>query len=61
MQMVVQAVKNGATTGTQIRNSLLGMAGFEGISGITHFNPDGEAEKKVFILQIKNGSLKQIN
>ncbi|MHB8481719.1 MAG: penicillin-binding protein activator [Nitrospiria bacterium] len=61
MQMILQAVKNGATTGSQIRNSLLGMAGFEGVSGTTHFRPDGEAEKKLFILQVKNGSLHQIN
>ncbi|MBI1820946.1 MAG: penicillin-binding protein activator [Nitrospirae bacterium] len=61
MELILQALKNGATTGNQVRNSLLGITGFEGVSGINRFSPDGEGEKKPFILQIKNGRLQQIN
>ncbi len=61
MDLILQALKNGATTGNQVRNSLLGITGFEGVSGINRFSQDGEGEKKPFILQVKNGRLQQIN
>lgn len=61
MQMILQSVKGGASTGSQIKSAILEIKSFDGVSGTTRFRPDGEAEKKVFILQIKNGRFTQVN
>ncbi|MFI5305606.1 MAG: penicillin-binding protein activator, partial [Nitrospiria bacterium] len=61
MNIIIQAITNGAANGAQIRAALLSMAPYEGVAGTIQFRPDGESEKKPFILQIKNGKLQQIN
>jgi branched-chain amino acid transport system substrate-binding protein len=61
MNMIIQAIKNGAVTGGQVRSAILGMNPYEGVTGTTRFGASGEAEKKAFILQIKNGKLHQVN
>ena len=60
-RMILQVIKGGATLGYQIRTGLLEMPPYEGVTGLTKFNPNGEAEKKVFIIEIRSGSLHQIN
>lgn len=61
MNMILQAKKNGATTGAEVRSALLGLNPYDGAAGTIRFSSSGEAEKKPFILQIKNGKLHQIN
>lgn len=61
MNMIIQAIKNGAVTGGEVKRAILGMNPYEGVTGTTRFGPSGEAEKKPFIIQIKNGKLHQVN
>jgi ABC-type branched-subunit amino acid transport system substrate-binding protein len=61
MTMIIQAIKNGAVTGGQVKSAILGMNPYEGVTGTTRFGSSGEAEKKPFIIQIKNGKLHQVN
>jgi ABC-type branched-subunit amino acid transport system substrate-binding protein len=52
---LVQGLKNGATTGDRLREELTGMAGYSGVSGLTGFGPDGDAQRRLSWIQIRNG------
>jgi branched-chain amino acid transport system substrate-binding protein len=60
-KMVLDAVKSGATHPEQIREALVATKDFQGASGLTAFRPDGEAEKRGFLIQVKDGKFVQIN
>lgn len=61
MRMILDALEHGATTGQEIRQHLLKIKEFPGASGLMTMTPVGEAEKKLFLIQIKNGQFVQIN
>jgi len=59
-RMILAALQRGITTGPALRNYLLGVRDFAGASGHLNFTPEGEMEKKLFIIQIRNGRFVQI-
>ncbi len=61
MMMIAVGIRAGATTGSALRDYLLRNKDFHGASGQTTFRPDGDAEKKPFIIQIRDGRFVQIN
>jgi len=52
---LVQGLKNGATNGDRLREELTRMAGYSGVSGLTGFGPDGDAQRRLSWIQIRNG------
>ncbi len=59
--MVLDAIKKGAYQPGLIRDSLAVTRDFPGASGRTTFSLEGEAEKKLFLIEVKNGDFIQIN
>jgi branched-chain amino acid transport system substrate-binding protein len=50
-----------AATREDIREALLGVYNFPGVTGATSFGANGEAEKILYLLQIQKGDIVQIN
>jgi ABC-type branched-subunit amino acid transport system substrate-binding protein len=48
-------------TREQLRQALASLRGFPGVTGVTGFTPQGEAEKPLFLLQVQDGTVVQIN
>ena len=48
-------------TRQELRHALAGMRNYPGVTGMTTFTPGGDAEKVLFLLQVQNGSIVQIN
>ena len=44
----------------QMRDGLMGVMGFDGISGLTSFGLDGKPNKIPFILTVRKGEIQQI-
>ena len=61
VQMILLALKGGATRRDQIRDYLTQVREFHGASGITTFHPSGQVEKRLFVIQVKNGKFVQVN
>ncbi len=59
--IIITAIKGGATSRSDIRSAIAGTRDFEAVSGYISEIKDGEAIKKPFLIQIKNGKLVQIN
>jgi ABC-type branched-subunit amino acid transport system substrate-binding protein len=59
-KILLSALLSGITAGPALRDYLLTVKDFAGASGRLNFTPNGEAEKKLFIIQIKNGRFVQI-
>jgi ABC-type branched-subunit amino acid transport system substrate-binding protein/predicted negative regulator of RcsB-dependent stress response len=53
--LVIQAIKAGGTTGERVRDELTKINGYHGVSGVTGFGPQGEAQRRLSWIQIKNG------
>lgn len=61
VQMILLALKSGAVQPDQIRDYLAQVREFHGASGVTTFHPNGQLEKKLFVLQVRNGRMVQVN
>ena len=61
VQMILLALKGGATRPDQVKGYLGQVRGFHGASGITTFHPKGQVEKQIFVIQVKNGKYVQVN
>jgi ABC-type branched-subunit amino acid transport system substrate-binding protein len=59
--ILAQALQNGAKTRQALRDALLNVRDFPGVSGTTSFNADGDAAKIPFLLSIQNGRIVQLN
>jgi ABC-type branched-subunit amino acid transport system substrate-binding protein/predicted negative regulator of RcsB-dependent stress response len=59
--MIAQVLQNGAKTRTQLRDGLMQVQNFAGISGATTILPDGNVEKTPYLLTIQNGQIVQLN
>jgi ABC-type branched-subunit amino acid transport system substrate-binding protein/TolA-binding protein len=59
--IVAQALQDGATTRSALRDALHNVHNFPGVSGTTSFNADGDATKIPFLLSIQNGRIVQLN
>jgi ABC-type branched-subunit amino acid transport system substrate-binding protein len=53
--MLVRGLKNGATSGDRLRDEVTRMVGFSGVSGLTGFGADGDAQRRFSWIQIRNG------
>jgi ABC-type branched-subunit amino acid transport system substrate-binding protein len=61
LMMIVQVLQAGAQTRLQLRDGLLQIRDFPGVSGTTSFDPDGNAVKILYLLTIRNGRIVQLN
>lgn len=61
LTMLVQtAMESGVNSRSDLRNALAGKRIFEGVTGRTMFDPDGNAQKELVFLTIKNGEFREI-
>jgi branched-chain amino acid transport system substrate-binding protein len=58
-RLLSQAMQ-GAQSRDEVRSKLSGINGYDGVSGETSFNGTGNAEKKVPVMKIEKGRLKQL-
>ncbi len=54
-RLAVEAIKHGATTGEAIRDYLLMQHDLPALSGPSGFSPDGTLNRRVFLIQVKQG------
>jgi len=59
-RIILTGLQRGITNGSSLRDYLSTVRDFPGASGRLNFTPEGESEKKLFIIQIKNGRFVQI-
>jgi len=45
---------------TQLKDALLHMTEYQGLTGLMRFNPEGDAQKKLYLLKIKGDSFEEI-
>ncbi len=59
--MLLEAFKQGATTGTQIKNFLTNLKNFPGVTGNLSFDTNGDVQKGgIYLFQVKNGKYVKI-
>jgi ABC-type branched-subunit amino acid transport system substrate-binding protein len=61
MEMILSSLLQGARSRKEILDGILSLQNFPGVSGLTRVLPNGEMEKKLFLIQVEGGSFKQIN
>ncbi|MGZ8382914.1 MAG: penicillin-binding protein activator [Nitrospira sp.] len=54
-RLTVEAIKRGATTGEAIRDYLMMQHDLPSLSGPSGFSPDGTLNRRVFLIQVKQG------
>jgi branched-chain amino acid transport system substrate-binding protein len=59
--IIAQALQEGAKTPDELRDALLQVRDFPGVSGTTSFDASGNAVKIPFLLTIQNGRIVQLN
>jgi branched-chain amino acid transport system substrate-binding protein len=59
--MLAQVLKEGAKTRSQLRDGLLQVQEFAGVSGTTSMLPDGDADKIPYLLTVQGGRIVQLN
>jgi branched-chain amino acid transport system substrate-binding protein len=59
--MCAQVLKAGARTPAQLRDGLLHVRDFDGVSGLTTMGPTRDAEKVPYLLTVKGGQIVQLN
>jgi ABC-type branched-subunit amino acid transport system substrate-binding protein len=59
--IVVQLLRAGARTRLELRDKLLQLRDFPGVTGLTSMDPDGNAIKIPYLLSVKNGRIIQLN
>jgi branched-chain amino acid transport system substrate-binding protein len=59
--MCAQVLQAGARTPAQLRDGLLRVRNFAGVSGLTSMGTQGDAEKVLYLLTVKGGQIVQIN
>lgn len=61
IQMILHAMESGYTSRDQLRRYLAQIHRFHGVSGMTSFDPSGQVEKSLFVIQVQNGKYVQVN
>jgi ABC-type branched-subunit amino acid transport system substrate-binding protein/predicted negative regulator of RcsB-dependent stress response len=59
-RLVLEAMRKGATSGTEVRDYLAQVRDLPSLGGPAAFGPAGTLERHVFLIQVKNGKLVQI-
>ena len=60
-QLILKALQEGAVTGAAVRDFVGRIQNFSGVTGPTRYTPDGEAVKRLFVIQAKDGKFVQID
>ena len=61
LMMCVQVLRTGVRTRPELRDGLMKIRGFPGVSGVTTMDADGDAEKVLYVLSVREGKIIQIN
>ena len=61
LMMCAQVLRTGARTRSELRDGLAQIRGFPGVSGVTTMDADGDAEKVLYVLSVREGKIVQIN
>ena len=61
LMMCAQVLRTGARARSELRDGLAQIRGFPGVSGITTMDADGDAEKVLYVLSVREGKIVQIN
>jgi ABC-type branched-subunit amino acid transport system substrate-binding protein len=61
LRMLVQLLQSGAHTRLDLRDQLLQLHDFTGVTGLTSIDPDGNAIKIPYLLRVQNGRIVQLN
>jgi ABC-type branched-subunit amino acid transport system substrate-binding protein len=59
--MCAEILKTGVTTRQQLRDRLLQVRDFSGVSGLTSMNAAGDAEKVLYLLTIRDRKIRQLD
>ena len=59
-RLVVEALRKGATSGESVRDYLLLHHDLPTLAGPTDFSPEGTLNRRVFVIQVKQGKLVQV-
>ncbi len=59
--MILSLVREHKDTPQAVRDGLLALKDFHGVSGITTFPGNGEAQKKIFLIKIQDGKFVPVN
>lgn len=59
--LVLKVLKEGASSREQLREGLMTIQDYSGASGLTTITETGEAQKDLFLLMVRRGSIVQIN
>ncbi|MDP9131558.1 MAG: penicillin-binding protein activator, partial [Nitrospirota bacterium] len=60
-RLAVEAIKRGATTGEAIRDFLMMQHDLPALSGPSGFSPDGTLNRRVFLIQVKQGKFVSVD
>ncbi|MCH8891260.1 MAG: ABC transporter substrate-binding protein, partial [Myxococcales bacterium] len=55
--LLLAQLAEGATSRRDVRNRLLRVKGFSGVSGVLSMRPDGNARKRPFLLSVRRGQI----
>lgn len=61
LMMCAQVLRTGVRTRPGLRDGLAQIRGFLGVSGITTMDADGDAEKVLYVLSVREGKIVQVN
>ena len=61
LMMCAQVLRDGVRTRAELRDGLARIRGFPGVSGVTTMNADGDAEKVLYVLSVREGRIVQLN
>lgn len=59
-RLVLEAIRKGATSGKEVREQLANLQDLPALSGPAAFGPGGTLNRKVFVIQIKQGKFVQL-
>ncbi len=59
--VILKALQQGAGTGEAVREFMGRLQNFTGVTGPISYTPDGEAARRLFVIQAKDGKFVQIN
>ncbi len=59
--LVLDAIRKGATSGREVRDQLLQIQDLPSLGGPAAFGPAGALNRKIFVIQVKDGKFVQLN
>jgi len=59
--IILNIIKNGARSREDVKNGLLNLKEYNGVSGITTIKPSGDSDKSLYFLTVKNGKIVEIS